>query len=178
MKKRDIPCWHEYFLDMTDLIKGRSKDRSVQVGCVIVGEGNIVLSSGYNGFPRNVKDKEERHERPLKYKITEHSERNAIYNAARHGIRLLDSTIYVKVWPCTDCARAIIQSGIKRIIIDGRGYIDRINIWCDRWEEEFNIALEMLFESRIDCLIWVPNQKIINLVSVNHCNWKDISINY
>jgi dCMP deaminase len=89
------------------------------VGAVIADDDNTVLATGYNGFPRGVDtDEEDRWERPAKYDWVEHAERNAIYNAARKGIKLLGSTMYLpfKAYPCAPCMRAIIQAGIKRLV--------------------------------------------------------------
>lgn len=116
---------------MAEYVSTKSKDKSTKVGAVIVGPNNEVLSVGWNGFPRGVNDDvEERHERPAKYEWTEHGERNAIYNAARHGIRLDGTTLYTTHDPCADCARAIVQSGIRHVVtlggstIGGRGAVN------------------------------------------------------
>ena len=93
--KRVVPNWDEYFMKMALAALARSKDRSTQVGAVIVGDGDNVLTTGYNSFPRGMDDDESWHERPFKYLVTEHAERNAVYAAARHGVRLLGSRIYV-----------------------------------------------------------------------------------
>ncbi len=109
--------WDSYFMDMAALVASRSKDRSTKVGCVIVGPDNEIRSTGYNGFPRYVNDDvDERHERPAKYLWTEHAERNAIYNAARMGTPLKGCKIYLSWFPCMDCARAIVQSGISEVL--------------------------------------------------------------
>ena len=100
-----------------------------KVGCVIVGDDNAVLSMGFNGFPRGVDEKSKaRWKRPEKYHWVEHAERNAIYNAARHGINLNGARVYLNYEPkpCADCTRALIQAGIKEIIgpnrpFDGKG---------------------------------------------------------
>lgn len=92
-----------------------STDRSRKVGCVIVNDLGIV-AEGYNAFPVGVMDVEERHARPEKYFWTEHAERSAIYEAAKNGVSLRDSTIYVPWFPCMDCARAIALSGVKEIV--------------------------------------------------------------
>jgi dCMP deaminase len=107
--------WTEYFLNIAEQVKLKSKDKSTQIGAVIVGNDNEVLSTGYNSFPRGLDDnKEERQERPEKYFWFEHAERNAIYNAARIGVSLKNSTIYITSGlPCMDCARGIVNSGIK-----------------------------------------------------------------
>lgn len=112
-----IPDWNQYFFDMIKVVKSRSKDPNTHVGCVIVGPNKEVRSTGYNSFPRGINDEvPERKERPEKYLWIEHSERNAIYNAARVGVPLEGCTIYMGGIPCMDCARAIIQAGIKQII--------------------------------------------------------------
>lgn len=109
--------WDSYFMEMATLVASKSKDRSTKVGCVIVGPNNEVRSTGYNGFCRGVDDdNDDRHERPEKYLWTEHAERNAIFNAARNGIRMEDCTAYTTMFPCADCARSFIQSGIRRIV--------------------------------------------------------------
>lgn len=89
------------------------------MGAVIVGEDRTPGPNGYNGFPRTIDDERvARHARPAKYLWTEHAERNAIYNAARVGVAVKGCTIYVTHMPCTDCAPAIIQVGIKRVVVD------------------------------------------------------------
>lgn len=104
--------WALRYINLAKHIKEWSEDRSTKVGAVIVNKRNRIISVGYNGFPTGVIDKDTRHERPNKYDFTEHAERNAIYNAERS---LVDSTLYLDTFPCpcVDCARAIIQSGIK-----------------------------------------------------------------
>jgi len=94
-----------------------SKDRSRQVGCIIAGPNNEIRAVGFNGFPRGVDDSvEARHQRPAKYPWTEHAERNAIYNAARVGTPVEGCRMYLPWFPCMDCARAIIQSGIAELV--------------------------------------------------------------
>lgn len=155
MKKliRKVPNWDVYFINLLEHIASRSKDPNTNVGCIIVdGETNAILSTGYNSLPRGVDDyKHERLDRSKsKYDWMEHAERNAIYNAARHGIRLDGANIYQPWIPCVECARAIIQSGIKKIIFDGRDG----NPWKQRsesggknWKEE--ISEEMLEEGGV-----------------------------
>jgi len=137
------PTWDETFLEICDVIAKRSKDTSTKVGAVIVGPDHEVRSIGYNGFPRGVDDDvTSRYERPIKYKWTEHAERNAIYNAVRIGIPLTDCTIYVSMLPCTDCSRAIIQSGITEIICSS---MDK----PERWYDDINVSLTMLREAKV-----------------------------
>lgn len=113
---------------MAKLVSSWSKDRSTKVGAVLVSQDNYVLGVGYNGFPRGVDDDiESRHDRPSKYDWTEHAERNAIYNAARHGISLDGASMFIWLEVsestqakgiCMSCCRAIIQSGVKRVFIN------------------------------------------------------------
>lgn len=113
--------WDKKFMGLANYIATWSKDPSTKVGAVIVNSDKRVVSLGYNGFPQGVDDSVvERYERPLKYKYTEHSERNAIFSAARLGVSLVGCTIYCNYLPCADCARAIIQSGITRVVYEKR----------------------------------------------------------
>ncbi|MEP3277705.1 MAG: deaminase [Stappiaceae bacterium] len=110
--------WDNRFFGLCDHIAEWSEDRDFQVGCVIVGPGCEIRSTGYNGLPRGVKDIDpSRFDRPSgeKFHWFEHAERNAIYNAARVGIDLAGCTLYVNRFPCADCGRSIIQSGITRL---------------------------------------------------------------
>lgn len=141
--------WDTRMMDVAKLVASWSKDRSIGVGCVIVSPDHAILSTGFNGFPRGVNDDvEERHQRPAKYKFTEHAERNAIYNAARHGIKLEGTTIYLPWYPCADCARAIVQSGIKTMIAAAPNLDD------PRWGEDFKVSVTVLAEGGVAHAIW------------------------
>jgi dCMP deaminase len=144
--------WTEYFLNIAEQVKLKSKDQSTQIGAVIVGIDNEVLSTGYNSFPRGMDDsKQERQERPEKYFWFEHAERNAIYNAARVGTALKNSTIYLTSGvPCMDCARGIVNSGIKVV-------------WCKRicttknkekWEESQLKSIQLLNECGVQVMFY------------------------
>jgi len=144
--------WTEYFLNIAEQVKQKSKDQSTQIGAVIVGEDKEVLSTGYNSFPRGLDDSlPERQERPEKYFWMEHAERNAIYNAARIGVSLKNSTIYLTSGlPCMDCARGIVNSGIKTV------YCKQV---CttknkDKWDESQNKSLELLGECDVDVIYY------------------------
>ena len=132
-------------MDMATFVSTKSKDRSMRCGAVLIGEGHTFLTSGYNGFPRGVDDyNEEYHKRPEKYAWTEHAERNAIYNAARNGIKLLGSTAYINVHPCIDCARALVQAGVVEVTIPTKHHdpFYTQGRWVD-WEESFFKAREI-----------------------------------
>lgn len=150
--------WDKRWMDLACLISTWSKDRSRQVAAVVVDDRNVLLSVGWNGFPRGVNDDiENRHKRPDKYKWTEHAERNAIYNAASKGISLLGSKIYLPWYPCSDCARAIIQSGITSVVCVEPDWNDPI------FEKDFNITEIMFQECSIDVVfnhgLLPPKQK-------------------
>lgn len=137
--------WDLKFIELSKLVSTWSKDTNSKVGAVIVDDDNIVLSMGYNGFPRGCDDSiESRYEKPIKYLYTEHAERNALYHAARHGVSLKDCTIYVTMFCCSDCARGIIQSGIKKVVAP----IPDVD--HPKWGIHFKAAIQMLEESNVE----------------------------
>lgn len=150
--------WDEYFLNQIEGTAAKSKDPSTKVGAIITGADHGDKTRGFNGFPRGVEDDPdkvpERYVRPIKYKYTEHAERNAIYYAARKGIALEGSTLYVDWCPCTDCARGVIQAGIERLVIDGDSASYNDPELQARWKEDQDISLEMLNESETELVIY------------------------
>ena len=126
-KRQDYISWDEYFMAVAKLAGMRSKDPNTQVGACIVSNDNKILSMGYNGFPMGCSDDEFPRAREwdtldTKYVYTVHSELNAILNY--RGGSLEGAKIYVSLFPCNECAKAIIQSGIKTIIYDCDKYSD------------------------------------------------------
>ena len=118
-KRQDYISWNEYFMGVALLAAQRSKDPSTQVGACIVDGEKRIISTGYNGFPHGCSDDEfpwNRDEKlgETKYQFVVHAELNAILNAG--GKNLRDSTVYVALFPCNECAKAIIQAGIKEVI--------------------------------------------------------------
>ena len=119
VKRTDYISWDEYFMGVALLASMRSKDPSTQVGACIVGPDNIILSTGYNGFPRGCSDDEfpwarEGAETETKYPFVVHAELNAILNAGGKSLR--GARIYVALFPCNECAKSIIQAGISEVI--------------------------------------------------------------
>lgn len=117
--RNDYISWDEYFMGIALLSAMRSKDENTQVGACIVDNENKILSLGYNGMPTGCKDSEmpwKRQGAPLdtKYMFVCHAEFNAILNSSAPTLK--GSRIYVTLFPCNECAKAIIQSGIKEII--------------------------------------------------------------
>lgn len=124
-KRQDYISWDEYFMGVAKLSGMRSKDPNTQVGACIVSEDNKILSMGYNGFPKGCSDDEfpwGREGDPLdnKYLYSTHSELNAILNY--RGGSLDGAKLYVSLFPCNECAKAIIQAGIKTIVYDSDKY--------------------------------------------------------
>lgn len=138
-----------------------SKDPSTKVGALFMyPETMQVLSIGYNGMPRNIDETiQERWDRPLKYKYTEHAERNAIYNSAQSGTPLKDSICVASMCPCSDCARGIIQSGCKMVITRDvyEFQTDHPDV-CERWTPEWNISIEMLNEANVKIMFLSKNE--------------------
>jgi dCMP deaminase len=147
--------WDRRFLDMAQHIAGWSKDESTKVGAVIVGPDREIRSTGYNGMPPGVDEGvEARLQRPEKYLWFEHAERNAIYFAALNGVALRGCTIYVvalpALTPCSDCARGIIRSGIKRVVMTVP------EVTPERWLANMNAARLMLKEAGVELLEVTP----------------------
>lgn len=118
-KRNDYICWDDYFMGVSLLAADRSKDPSTQVGACIVSDDNRILSTGYNGFPQGCSDDEfpwnrDESQGETKYNFVVHAELNAILNAG--GKSLFGSRIFVSLFPCHECAKAIIQSGVKEVV--------------------------------------------------------------
>lgn len=135
--------WDEFYMSMAFFVALKSKDPSTKTGAIIVNKRNRIVSFGINGIPSNVQDDvEKRNVAPTKYSYYEHAERNAIYNT---GSNLENCRIYVNWFPCHDCARAIIQTGINELIYDSN--FDKLN---KNWGDSQKIAREMLLEANIN----------------------------
>ncbi len=118
-KRADYISWDEYFMGVALLAAERSKDPNTRVGACIVDDQNRILSTGYNGFPQGCSDDEfpwnrDEENGETKYKFVVHAELNAILNT--RGKSLAGSRLYVGLFPCHECAKAIIQAGIREVI--------------------------------------------------------------
>jgi dCMP deaminase len=143
--------WMFRFMRMAKESASWSKDQSSKVGCVIVDNEKTIRTTGYNGIPRNVNDYiTERHVRPTKYLWYNHAEANAIANCARTGMPTNGCTIFVTHPPCSACTRAIIQSGIKKVVVDsGSMTVD----FLSRWQSEYDVAKVMMNEAGVTLTI-------------------------
>lgn len=140
MKRENYLSWDEYFMGIAELSAMRSKDPSTQVGACIVSGDNKIMSVGYNGMPRACSDDEFPWDREggaldTKYFFVCHAELNAILNY--RGASLEDSKIYTTLFPCNECAKAIIQSGVGEIIYKSDKYAST----------ESTIASKMMFKA-------------------------------
>ena len=147
-KRTDYISWDEYFMGVAHLSGMRSKDPNTQVGACIVSENNKILSMGYNGFPNGCSDDDfpwAREGEPLetKYAYVTHSELNAILNY--RGGSLENTKIYVSLFPCNECAKAIIQAGIRTVVYDS----DKYN------GVPMNVAAKKMFEAAgVECVAY------------------------
>lgn len=139
------PKWVSRYFEIAGLVGTWSKDPSTKVGAIIVGDKGQIISQGYNGFPRGVRDNPERYNnREMKYRLVVHAEMNAILNALYNGSSVVGASIYIHNLPvCQECAKAIIQAGIARVFID-----TSVN---ERWGEAWEISKTMFSESGVRC---------------------------
>ncbi len=129
--------WDQRYLKLAYEVAQWSKDPSSKIGAVTVGAKGQVLSQGFNGFPRGLKDDFTRlHDRETKYKYVVHAEMNAIYNATYNGTSLDGATLYVYGLPiCSECAKGVIQVGIKRVVMPNQKMDGK---WLDSWMTSMN----------------------------------------
>ena len=140
-------AWGNKYIKLSKQISTWSKDPSTKVGAVVVGCDGQLLSQGYNGFPRGIKDSDERlNDRDRKYELVVHAEMNAIYNASLNGVSLKDSTLYVYGLPiCNECAKGIIQVGIKKVVSLRPKDLKSL----DRWTQSIKDAKAMFTEAEV-----------------------------
>ena len=138
--------WDLRFMKIAKFVSKWSKDPSTKVGVVATTPDRRIIATGYNGFPIGIEDSEEMYaDRETKYKYIIHAEQNCIYNAGKAGVSLEYCSMYVWGLPvCNECAKAIIQTGIQRVVID------KTQLNCnDKWIESFRRSIELLQEAGI-----------------------------
>lgn len=140
--------WTIRYMDLAKNVASWSLDPSTKVGAVVVGQNGQIVSQGYNGFPRGVRDSPARlNEREEKYKYMVHAEMNCIYNACHNGSSLKDTTLYVYGLPvCSECAKGVAQVGISKVIMMHPKEIPAI------WAERFLITETIFRESGVKFL--------------------------
>ena len=144
-------AWGDRYIHLAKEISTWSKDPSTKVGAVVIGQNGEVLSQGYNGFPRSIKDTPQRlKDREKKYNLVVHAEMNAIYNASLNGVSLKGSTLYVYGLPiCNECAKGVIQVGIDRVIAT------RPADYNKEWDESIKDAKALFKEAEVEYKIEV-----------------------
>jgi dCMP deaminase len=143
--------WHVRFLRLAQEVSTWSLDPSTKVGCILV-KNKRVISTGYNGFPKNISDSFDRLiDREQKYEMTVHAEVNAVTTAALHGVSTENCTAYVTFSPCSRCAAVLINAGITSVYVSGG------NVIPDRWLQNFILASKMLAEAGIHYKVVDPS---------------------
>lgn len=155
-----IQSMRAYFA-IAERVKKGSSDIHTKIGAIIVDSKGEVLVEASNAIPKGLSVSAERLERPVKYQYIEHAERNACYHAAKKGIQLEDTIMIMSCnpVPCTECARALIQSGVKMIV--GR---DTENIASSKWDDSCILALEMLIEANV-AVVFVAEDESFRIAS-------------
>jgi dCMP deaminase len=152
----DTFSWEEYFMSLALVASLKSKDPSTQVGAVIIdNKARKLVSSGYNGFPRYIDDGLVPQTRPEKYLYVVHAELNAILHAQRE---LSDCSLYVTVFPCSECMKAVVQSDIKRIV-----YLNDLN--GNDWDESKKATMKMAELAGIKIVKFESDNEIIKYLN-------------
>jgi dCMP deaminase len=152
VKREDYISWDDFFMGVALLASQRSKDPHTQVGACIINDKKII-GVGYNGFPNGCSDDEFSWDKPEKYFFIVHSEENAICNCLDKK-ELINSTMFVTLFPCNECAKIIIQSGIKKIYYLEDKYKDTDSV----------IASKKMFDAaKVNCEKFIPEKETIEI---------------
>lgn len=136
--------WHQRFMLLAREVAEWSKDPSTKVGCILVRDKKVI-STGYNGFPKNISDDLDRLiDREQKYEITVHAEVNAVTTAALHGVSTEGATAYVTFNPCSRCSAVLINAGVEEVYVDAAAEIP------PRWLQNFILASRILNEAGVE----------------------------
>ena len=152
MLSTGLSKWGNHYINLAKEISTWSKDPSSKIGAIAVGEKGQILAQGYNGFPRGILDSADRYnDRPTKYRLVVHAEMNVIYNATYNGVSLDGARLFVYGLPvCSECAKGIIQVGIKAVTI----YTDAAV--PDIWTQSYELTNDMFKEAGVSCL-WIQS---------------------
>lgn len=154
-KRLNYLGWDETFMLLSNLMAMRSKDPNSQIGACIVNKNNVIVGVGYNGFPRGCSDdvfpwdRESKNVLKSKYTYVVHAEANAILNANKS---VKNCKLYVNLFPCNECAKMIIQSGIKQVIYSNNKYKDL---------PVFKASKKMLKHAGVKVTKYIPKNKIV-----------------
>lgn len=153
--------WFKRYLDIARNVALWSKDPNKKIGSIIVNENGNIVSQGYNGFPRNIKDDDRYNDKNIKNIYVVHAEVNAILNALYNGASVKDCSIFISgLPPCHECTKIIIQSGIKNVIFDT--LLNKESSW---YQSNLN-ALKMLDEAHLSC--FYVNDNVYKVFNFNN----------
>lgn len=164
--------WDVRFLEQAREMSSWSKDPTRKVGAVIVGNRKQIIAQGYNGFPRGLKDTDERlNDKTVKNLLMVHAEMNAILNAALNGTSTVGSTLYVHGLPCChECAKGIIQADIVKVVMGTRTV-------SAKWDSSIKLALEMFDEAGVEYQFLGENHDVINISDyIDYCITQDTAV--
>lgn len=148
---KDTLKWVKRYFETTDLIASWSKDPRTKIGAIVVAPDGHIVAQGYNGFPRGIEDSEARlNDRPTKHKLVVHAEANTLLSSLYNGVPVKDYTMYINSLCCSECAKIIIQSGIKKVYM-----IKRDDAF---WDESHNLSLDMFKECGIEYKVFTRKE--------------------
>ena len=149
---KDTSTWFNKYMELAKHAASWSKDPSRKIGAVAVGKHGQILSTGYNGFPRGIRDNKRLNDRQMKYKLVVHAEQNCIYNATLNGVCLDGADLYVYGLPvCNECAKGVIQVGIRNVYMCHEVDLD------DKWKESYETTKSMFNE--VDMEYWTFSEE-------------------
>lgn len=134
--------WDEYYIKMARMVSEKSKDLSTKCGCILVNNDDHVISVGYNGFPRRVKETNDRMQRPLKYKYTSHAEENAVIHANR---KVAWSKAYITGPPCSTCTRLLVGYGVREVVVP----VSHNMLGREDWAKDIEHSKAMMWEAKV-----------------------------
>ena len=149
--------WDIRFVRIAKEVAEWSKDPSTQVGSIAV-KNRKIIATGYNGFPKGIEDKQAHlHDREMKLKLTVHAEKNMIYNAVEHGVKLEGSTVYIWGLPtCVECWKGLVQVGVSRVVMPDIEFTD------DKWKEGCKFAKEYMEKADINITEYLMSFILLN----------------
>lgn len=163
--------WNEYFIGLAQYVSQKSKDPSTKVGAVLVKDNHLIVSTGYNGFPFNVVDSNERWTtRPDKYDYVVHAEQNAILLAARNGMSTKDCVLYLNYEPipCKECVKSLVQAGVQCVIGPDVPFAGSSGN-KEKWNKDLAVGYTMMLEGGVFPVLYKDGR----LYKTIEIDWKE-----
>jgi len=159
--------WIHYFMDIAERTALQSKDPSTKVGAVLVKDRRV-MATGYNGFARGVDDSKERYEdRSTKLMYVVHAEANCIAQCAKYGVACDGLILFVTLVPCTECAKLLINSGIKVIVFKKQDLAVRRVASEYEWRDKISSSVNMLHEAGIELYEYDQDKEVLTEMSTD-----------